>query len=106
MVPSYSESFGLVAIEAQACGTPVIAASVGGLRTAVRDGVSGILVDGHDPASYARAVRKLVTEPATLARLSAGAREHAARFGWGATVDALLKVYTGAMNTMAAAVDA
>ena len=56
MVPSYSESFGLVAVEAQACGTPVIAASVGGLRTAVQDGVSGILVDGHDPASYARAL--------------------------------------------------
>ena len=55
MVPSYSESFGLVAVEAQACGTPVVAASVGGLRTAVRDGVSGVLVDGHDPASYARA---------------------------------------------------
>src|SRR5262249_15764157 len=48
MVPSYSESFGLVAVEAQACGTPVIAASVGGLRTAVQDGVSGILVEGHD----------------------------------------------------------
>jgi D-inositol-3-phosphate glycosyltransferase len=106
MVPSYSESFGLVAVEAQACGTPVVAASVGGLRTAVRDGVSGILVDGHDPASYARAVRELVTRPATLARLSAGAREHASRFGWGVTVDALLSVYTGAMNTMAAAVDA
>jgi len=106
MVPSYSESFGLVAVEAQACGTPVIAASVGGLRTAVRDGVSGILVDGHDPASYARAVRELLTKPAKLARLSAGAREHASTFGWGATVDALLGVYTGAMSTLAAAVDA
>jgi D-inositol-3-phosphate glycosyltransferase len=106
MVPSYSESFGLVAVEAQACGTPVVAASVGGLRTAVRDGVSGILVDGHDPASYARAVRGLLTDPAALARLSAGAREHASRFGWGATVDALLRVYTGAMSTVAAAVDA
>jgi len=106
MVPSYSESFGLVAVEAQACGTPVVAASVGGLRTAVRDGVSGILVDGHDPASYALAVRGLLTDPAALARLSAGAREHASRFGWGATVDALLRVYTGAMSTVAAAVDA
>jgi len=106
MVPSHSESFGLVAVEAQACGTPVVAASVGGLRTAVRDGVSGILVDGHDPASYARVVRELLLQPATLARLSAGAREHASRFGWGATVDGLLRVYTGAMNTMAAAVDA
>jgi D-inositol-3-phosphate glycosyltransferase len=106
MVPSYSESFGLVAVEAQACGTPVIAASVGGLRTAVRDGVSGILVDGHAPASYARAVRELLTQPARLARLSAGAREHASRFGWGTTVDALLRVYTGAMSTAWAPVDA
>ena len=48
-VPSYNESFGLVAIEAQACGTPVVAARVGGLSTAVSDGVSGVLVDGHDP---------------------------------------------------------
>ena len=59
MVPSYSESFGLVAVEAQACGTPVVAASVGGLRTAVQDGVSGILVEGHDPARYADALRRL-----------------------------------------------
>ena len=61
MVPSYSESFGLVAVEAQACGTPVVAASVGGLRTAVRDGVSGMLIDGHSPAAYARAIKDLVT---------------------------------------------
>jgi D-inositol-3-phosphate glycosyltransferase len=106
MVPSYSESFGLVAVEAQACGTPVIAASVGGLRTAVRDGMSGILVEGHHPASYARAVRDLLREPGRLARLSAGAREHASRFGWAVTVDALLQVYTGAMTPMPAAIDA
>ncbi|MEP7026851.1 MAG: D-inositol-3-phosphate glycosyltransferase, partial [Actinomycetota bacterium] len=106
MVPSYSESFGLVAVEAQACGTPVIAASVGGLRTAVRDGVSGLLVEGHHPASYARAVRSLITEPGRLARLSAGAQEHASRFGWGETVDALLRVYTGVMTPMPAAIDA
>ena len=85
MVPSYSESFGLVAVEAQACGTPVVAASVGGLRTAVRDGVSGILVDGHDPASYARVIRELLApagtpwrgcppEPASTPPSSAGAR--------------------------------
>jgi D-inositol-3-phosphate glycosyltransferase len=102
MVPSYSESFGLVAVEAQACGTPVIAASVGGLRTAVRDGVSGMLIDGHSPAAYARAVKDLVTVPGLVARLSAGAREHASRFGWGDTVDALQRVYTSAMTPAAA----
>jgi D-inositol-3-phosphate glycosyltransferase len=101
MVPSYSESFGLVAVEAQACGTPVVAASVGGLRTAVQDGVSGILVEGHEPARYADALRRLFASAAFQASLSAGAVEHASRFGWGSTVDRLLTVYSGAMSTPA-----
>jgi D-inositol-3-phosphate glycosyltransferase len=106
MVPSYSESFGLVAVEAQACGTPVVAAAVGGLRTAVRDGVSGILVDSRDPARYARAMRDLIDRPQKLAQLSAGAREHASRFGWSATVDRLLDLYSGVMSHTPAAVEA
>jgi D-inositol-3-phosphate glycosyltransferase len=106
MVPSYSESFGLVAVEAQACGTPVVAAAVGGLRTAVRDGVSGILVDSRDPARYARAMRDLIDRPQKLAQLSAGAREHASRFGWSATVDQLLDLYSGVMSHTPAAVEA
>jgi D-inositol-3-phosphate glycosyltransferase len=106
MVPSYSESFGLVAVEAQACGTPVVASSVGGLRTAVRDGVSGVLVDSRDPAHYAGAIRDLIAEPAALARLSRGAAEHASRFGWSATVDRLLGMYGTVMSEVAAAVDA
>jgi D-inositol-3-phosphate glycosyltransferase len=93
MVPSHSESFGLVAMEAQACGTPVVAAAVGGLRTAVRDGYSGILLDSHDPGHYARAVRELIAAPARLAGLRLGARDHAAKFGWSATVDKLLQLY-------------
>jgi D-inositol-3-phosphate glycosyltransferase len=98
MVPSHSESFGLVAVEAQACGTPVIAAAVGGLHTAVQDGVSGILIDGHDPAAYARVLASLLASPRRRDRLSAGAVMHASRFGWGVTVDRLLTVYAGAMN--------
>jgi D-inositol-3-phosphate glycosyltransferase len=102
LVPSYSESFGLVAVEAQACGTPVVAASVGGLRTAVRHGVSGVLVPGHDPADYARALRDLIGSPAEQDRLARGAIAHASRFSWASAVDQLLTVYTGAMSNVAA----
>jgi D-inositol-3-phosphate glycosyltransferase len=105
-VPSHSESFGLVALEAQACGTPVVAASVGGLRTAVKDGESGLLVHSHDPADYARALRHLAGSPRLLARLSAGAIRHASSFGWSAAVDRLLGVYTGAVNEARATVEA
>ena len=106
LAPSHSESFGLVALEAQACGTPVVAASVGGLRTVVRDGHSGVLVDGHDPADWARVIARLVQAPGRLLALSAGARRHASAFGWSATVDRLAKVYTGVMDEVAARVGA
>ena len=102
LVPSHSESFGLVALEAQACGTPVVAAAVGGLRTVVRDGYSGMLVDGHDPLSYARALAGLVGSPDRLAELSRGAVAHASAFDWPATADRLIDVYTGAMDETAA----
>jgi D-inositol-3-phosphate glycosyltransferase len=98
MVPSYSESFGLVAVEAQACGTPVVAASVGGLRTAVQDGISGILISGHDPAAYARTLSMLIRSAALRESLARGGVAHASRFGWNATVDRLLAVYDGALS--------
>ncbi|HVT66092.1 MAG TPA: D-inositol-3-phosphate glycosyltransferase [Mycobacteriales bacterium] len=94
VVPSYNESFGLVALESQACGTPVIAARVGGLATAVSDGVSGVLVDGHDPAEYAAVVRKMIEAPARRAALADGAVAHASSFGWDATVERVLEVYS------------
>ncbi|TRW82847.1 D-inositol-3-phosphate glycosyltransferase [Mycolicibacterium sp. 018/SC-01/001] len=90
-VPSYSESFGLVAVEAQACGTPVVAASVGGLPVAVRDGVSGALVDGHDPADWAATLNRILR--ADREALGRAAIDHAATFSWGHTVDALLGSY-------------
>ena len=104
LVPSHSESFGLVALEAQACGTPVVAAAVGGLRTAVRDGFSGVLVDGHDPEAWARVLAGLAASPLRLAELSRGAVAHASGFGWPATADRLVEVYTGAMASMGTAV--
>ncbi|HVL84995.1 MAG TPA: D-inositol-3-phosphate glycosyltransferase [Pseudonocardia sp.] len=101
-VPSHNESFGLVALEAQACGTPVVAARVGGLPVAVADGESGVLVPGHDPADWARALAGLVLDPARGERLARGAVAHAARFSWDATTDALLDTYAGAAAEFAA----
>jgi D-inositol-3-phosphate glycosyltransferase len=97
-VPSYSESFGLVAIEAQACGTPVVAAATGGLRTAVRDGVSGVLVDGHQPEDYAEVLADLLGDAPRRRRLSAGAVEHAIGFGWDLTASHLLAVYSDSLR--------
>ena len=97
VVPSFSESFGLVAIESQACGTPVVAASVGGLRTAVADGVSGALIDGHDPEPYAEVLAALAHDPDRRAALSRGALLHAGRFGWATTATGMLEVYSGAL---------
>lgn len=97
-VPSYSESFGLVALEAQACGTPVVASAVGGLRTAVADGLSGLLVDGHDPKSWASVLLRLAHEPERRALLAAGALKHAQRFDWERTSSATLGVYENILN--------
>ncbi|MDG4822583.1 D-inositol-3-phosphate glycosyltransferase [Asanoa sp. WMMD1127] len=97
-VPSYNESFGLVALEAQACGTPVVAAAVGGLVTAVRDDISGLLVDGHDPDDWARALGGLLTAPRRRTQLSAGAVAHASEFSWSRTASGLLAVYGGAVT--------
>jgi D-inositol-3-phosphate glycosyltransferase len=93
LVPSRSESFGLVALEAQACGTPVVAAEVGGLRYVVEDGVTGFLVEGHDPSDHAERVLELLRDPDLAARMGRAAVAHAARFSWDATATEIRSVY-------------
>ena len=83
----------MVALEAQACGTPVIATAVGGLRTAVADGISGVLVDGHDPRAWSSVIARLLQEPQRRVLLSMGAIEHASHFGWDATARGTLDIY-------------
>ena len=94
-MPSHNESFGLVALEAQACGTPVVAANVGGLPTAV--GPAGVLVDGHDTAAWATALAGVALDTERRAGLSRAAAEHSAGFGWGRTAERLAAVYADAM---------
>jgi D-inositol-3-phosphate glycosyltransferase len=97
-VPSHNESFGLVALEAQACGTPVVAAAVGGLVTAVRDGISGVLVDSHRPEDWARVIGSLLRSPGRCAELSRAAVAHARNFSWNRTASGLLAVYREAVT--------
>lgn len=93
VVPSLTESFGLVALEAQALGTPVVAASVGGLREVVEDGVTGYLVEGHDPEDYARSIADVLDDPVRKAEMSDEARRRAGRFTWHRAVDRLAAIY-------------
>jgi D-inositol-3-phosphate glycosyltransferase len=98
-VPSYSESFGLVAVEAQACGTPVVAARVGGLSTAVRAGETGLLLPGHQPGMWASGLNAMLEQLGDRGRreaVSAAAVRHAHAFSWDATVDATLDLYAAA----------
>jgi D-inositol-3-phosphate glycosyltransferase len=99
VMPSYSESFGLVAIEAQAAGTPVLAASVGGLPVAVRDGETGFLVHGHHPADYARVLRRFDEEPSLPASMGRAAARHAQSFGWDRAAAETADVYTAATQS-------
>lgn len=93
LVPSRTESFGLAALEAQACGIPVVAASVGGLRTIVGDGESGFLVPGHDPRSHAERLLRILRSPELALRMSRAGVRRSQRFPWDRTVDRLLDVY-------------
>jgi D-inositol-3-phosphate glycosyltransferase len=99
-VPSHNETFGLVALEAQACGTPVVAAAVGGLPVAVADGVSGVLVGSHRTVDWADAMAAVALRPAYREQLALAAVGHARRFSWDRTTDALLVTYAEAVAAL------
>ncbi|MDQ0258576.1 D-inositol-3-phosphate glycosyltransferase [Sinomonas atrocyanea] len=100
-MPSFSESFGLVALEAQACGTPVVAARVGGLTRAVCDGRTGFLVDGHEPSAWAAVLEQLHDDPETRGDLGRAASIYAERFGWEQTAEGTRAAYRTALHELA-----
>ncbi len=93
LVPSRSESFGLVALEAAACGTPVVASDVGGLSSLVDHGRTGYLVEDADPEAYAAWVRQILAEPLLAERLSTGSVLRARRYTWARAAHLLVEIY-------------
>jgi len=93
LVPSRSESFGLVALESAACGTPVVASDVGGLRSLVDHGRTGYLEEEPDPEAYARWVRQILAEPLLAERLSTGSVLRARRYTWARAAHVLVDIY-------------
>jgi D-inositol-3-phosphate glycosyltransferase len=97
-MPSFSESFGLVALEAQACGTPVLVANVGGLPQAISDGRSGLLVEGHAAGAWASALERLHDDALLRDTLGRGASTHALAFGWQRTALLTAQSYRTAVD--------
>lgn len=93
LVPSRAESFGLVALEAAACGVPVVAAAVGGLRTLVEHGETGFLIDSRDPLVYARHIETVLSSPSYAQMLSRNATHLASGYTWSITAARLRRLY-------------
>jgi D-inositol-3-phosphate glycosyltransferase len=94
IIPSFSETFGLVALESAAAGTPVIASRVGGLVDAVDDGITGLLLSGRDAVDWADALALVLDDVGLRGAMARAGRAHAERFTWGAAATSLLGVYS------------
>ena len=106
VMPSYSESFGLVALEAQSCGCPVVASGVSGLRSVVRDEVSGYLIDEHDAAAYAERIGRVLADRELAEQMGRRGRLLAQRFSWTRTADRLEVLFDGLVERNQALVQA
>lgn len=104
-VPSLTESFGLVALEAMACGTPVVATRVGGLQTVVQEGTSGLLVPAGDSDALAEAIEQVLLDPRLRMHLAHGARERAERCTWSSVADAIEDLYGRVLDERQAKVE-
>jgi D-inositol-3-phosphate glycosyltransferase len=98
VVPSHYESFGMVALEAMACGTPVIASKVGGLSLSVQDGVTGYLVPDRDPMSLAGRIEWILSNPQLAAVIGQQASEWARRFRWPSVANRIQEIYEEVLN--------
>ncbi|HEV2216226.1 MAG TPA: glycosyltransferase [Candidatus Dormibacteraeota bacterium] len=102
VMPSYSESFGLVGLEAQACGCPVVASDVSGLRSVVREGVTGFLVSGDNSADYADRIARLLDNPELARQMGSRGQLLAQRFSWSRTADRLAELFSSLVERKAA----
>jgi D-inositol-3-phosphate glycosyltransferase len=98
LAPSRSETFGLVAAEAQACGTPVVAARIGGLTYVIKNGETGVLIDGWDPVDYAEAALRVLSAPDLAAEMGRAGVAWARAFSWEATARRFLELYGGMLK--------
>ncbi|EPH05974.1 hypothetical protein HMPREF1531_00622 [Propionibacterium sp. oral taxon 192 str. F0372] len=96
--PSHSETFGLINLEAQACGVPVVATRTGGMPESLVEGISGVLMDSREPFEWAHELQRFVDDPGLRARYGAAGRQFAARRPWRVVADELVAVYRGAIR--------